>query len=135
VSSPGQPPVNQSTSGLSGGAKAGIAIGSVVVVAVLCAVVLLFLRRRRRHRADNSKETVTALGTDGKAEMDTQEVPRKEMGTGQEAHELGGEHGVTEIGANEPEQTFELPGEPLSNDGKRRDVISRKPLVQQPDGE
>ena len=48
---------------------------------------------------------------DGESEIESHEVLRKEPPTGDEVHELAEEHGVVEIGVNEPEESYELLGE------------------------
>lgn len=101
------------SSGLSGGAKAGIAVGVIVlVIALAAAVFFLWRRKKQRGRKEEAVSETTVIGTDGKAEMDNQPVERRELPTGEEAHELEEERRVIEMGNNEPDVTYELSGEP-----------------------
>jgi hypothetical protein len=105
------------SSGLSGGAKAGIAVACVVVALAVAIGAFIFLRHRKGQKEEPTR--VEAVGIDGKAEMDNQEVPRKEMPTGQEAHELEEDHTVAEMGANEPwASTYEMPAEPVPSQSR-----------------
>jgi hypothetical protein len=115
-------PIFQPRSGLSGGAIAGIVIGCLAV-AITIAIGAFPIRRLKRSKKKLVIEK--SIGTDGKAEMNNEEVPRKEMPTGEERHELTGEHGVTEIGGNadEPEgETYELPGGMVSRHSSGNEV-------------
>ncbi len=107
-------PIPQSSDGggLSGGAKAGIAVGSVALSIGMAVGVWLFLRHRNRN-IKSKKETAgtETVGTDGKAELENEDVPRKEMATGQEFHEMPGEHGTTELAT--VEERYELLSEPV----------------------
>jgi hypothetical protein len=110
--------ISQPSSGLSGSAIAGVVIGCLVVAIAVTIGVFFFIRRRKRSKKESVIEK--PIGTDGKAEMDNQEVPRKEMPTGEERHELTGEHGVAEIGGNADEaegETYELQGETAPRHG------------------
>lgn len=115
--------VNTQPSGLSGGAKGGIAVGSILGSFAVAIGIIFYLRRRRSKKIADDGEHA---GVDGKAEMDTQEVgrkgllaemdtheDRKELSTGGDAHELFGEHGVVEMGENKPEERYELASEPV----------------------
>jgi hypothetical protein len=84
---------------------------------------LLFIRRRRKKESERKMND--PIGTDGKAEMDNWEVPRKEMATGGEAHELTEYYGMTEIDTDEPEESYELWGEPFTTESEYQ--IVRKP--------
>lgn len=110
TSNTSNPIPKSSDGGLSGGAKAGIAVGCVALAIGVALGVSLLLRRRNKRRKEAAAGTGT-VGTDGKAELENEDVPRKEMATGQEAHELPGEHGTTELAG--VEETHELPGEPV----------------------
>ncbi|RDW85337.1 hypothetical protein BP6252_02927 [Coleophoma cylindrospora] len=92
-------------SGLSGGGKAGIIV-ACLVVAIATAAGAFFLTKRKKGK----KEELATIGMDGKAEMENREVPRKELPANTEAYELTEEHGIVEIGANEPSTIpYELP--------------------------
>lgn len=112
-------------SGLTGGARAGIAIGCIAVALIVGVAAFLIIRRRRiKKKSENASGT---MGTDGKpeidgkpvvdtkVEMDGTQAPLRELPHGREAHELAGEHGVSEVAG--PGETFELPGESASSRG------------------
>ncbi|KAH7321928.1 hypothetical protein BKA65DRAFT_568828 [Rhexocercosporidium sp. MPI-PUGE-AT-0058] len=96
---------NVSKDGISGGAIAGTVIGCLAVVFLLASGIWKFLSRKNKREAEQEGATT---GVAGKAELDNKDVPRKELETGQEAHEMPAEHGVTEIAEHE---RFELDGE------------------------
>lgn len=123
TSSPTPGSTTTQPSGLSGGAKGGIAVSSVLGSLALSISIIFYLRHRKSKKVDSAADT--AIGVDEKAEMDTHEVSRnelsadahevspKELSGGDDAHELAGEHGVVEIGNHESEQTFELSSDPF----------------------
>ncbi|KAL2071197.1 hypothetical protein VTL71DRAFT_12432 [Oculimacula yallundae] len=131
---PNPNPTPNSGSGLSGGAIAGIVVGSIAAIAILVAAIWFFRRRKDKSKTRAGEETF--VGVDGKAEMDGKVVERKdplvgrteldsaaapkgELPTGNEAHELPEHHGATEVGADE---RYELPGAAVAP------AVSRKPV-------
>lgn len=132
-------PTASSSSSLSGGAIAGIVVGVVVVLA-LAAGVFFFLRRRKAKKGKTEELEETNIGTDGKAEIDSEEVKRKklmtdgerhelgengvveELPTGGEAQELAAEHGVVEAGE---EERHELSGVPARHQRIPRKEVAR----------
>jgi hypothetical protein len=91
---------------LTPGDKAGIAVACLVIGSGLAFGAVFLIRRNKANKA-------RGFGGDpigGKAEMDDNPVPRRELATGQEMHELYEEHGITEVGTNNFHDSHELPG-------------------------
>ncbi|KAL8919047.1 MAG: hypothetical protein Q9208_007013 [Pyrenodesmia sp. 3 TL-2023] len=81
------PSATSSSSGLTGGAKAGIAIGIVAGVALIAGLAFLLLKERRKRKALQNKGQSGAYGPETwKAEMDAvNKIPPQEMN----AYEMG----------------------------------------------
>ncbi|CZR54537.1 uncharacterized protein PAC_04421 [Phialocephala subalpina] len=138
-SSSSSTPGSSSSSGLSGGEIGGIVLGVVMALALALGV-FFFLRRRKAKKTKIDEAEKTNIGTDGKAEIDSEEVKPKEMTTdgerhemgengvvkelpnSGERHELGGEHGVTEFGEDE---RYELPAETVRPQRIPRKEVSK----------
>ncbi|KAL8758313.1 MAG: hypothetical protein Q9184_003969 [Pyrenodesmia sp. 2 TL-2023] len=75
------PSATPSSSGLSGGAKAGIAIGSIAGVALIAGLAFLLVRERRKRKALQNQGQRGAYGPpDWKPEQDAvNQVPPQEM--------------------------------------------------------
>lgn len=115
-SRPDDSKTNTDTEGLSTGAKAGTAIGAILLTLAIVAVVFLALRWQRKAHKRQKKE-VTSTGdaaTDGKAEMEDKPKEIEELAGGMESncHELDEQRSRGELfvdyGAVEREERTEV---------------------------
>jgi hypothetical protein len=90
---------------LSGGAIAGIVIGTIFAVLVAIATLAFFILRKRKTR--NQAELEKENDTVGPAEIDGKIKGPTELATGTEYHEFPDEHGLNEV---MDQEHHEMPG-------------------------